>query len=102
MCRPKQDNQNLRILPDLVQIDHVLSQNIQLQNQVNQLQAALRQQQAATIAAYLIGASERVDLKREIKKIKEELTYMKMTNNILLISLSLVIAMNLKAFFCSC
>ncbi|CAF1515480.1 unnamed protein product, partial [Rotaria sordida] len=89
MCCPKKDNQDQRPLPDLVQLDYVISQNIQLQNQINQLQSSLRQQQTATIVAYLRGCSERVDLQREIETIKEELRYIKMINNILLISLSL-------------
>ncbi|CAF4552009.1 unnamed protein product [Rotaria socialis] len=60
MCRPK-DNQNLA-LPDLVRIDHIISQNIQLQERVNRLE--IRE-----VAHNLV----RIELQRENMELRAEL-----------------------------
>ncbi|CAF4497500.1 unnamed protein product [Rotaria socialis] len=72
MCRPK-DNQNLA-LPDLVRIDHIISQNIQLQERVNRLE--IRE-----VAHNLV----RIELQRENMELRAELRERKMVPNLVVL-----------------
>ncbi|CAF3770350.1 unnamed protein product [Rotaria socialis] len=72
MCRPK-DNQNLA-LPDLVRIDHIISQNIQLQERVNRLE--IRE-----VAHNLV----RIELQRENMELRAELRERKMVPNLVVV-----------------
>ncbi|CAM4836044.1 unnamed protein product [Rotaria magnacalcarata] len=73
MCRLK-DNQNLA-LPDLIRIDHIISQNIQLREQVRQLEIH-------EVANNLVRTADRIQLEREIMELRAELRERKMVPNL--------------------
>ncbi|CAF4143464.1 unnamed protein product [Rotaria magnacalcarata] len=83
MCRPK-DNQNLA-LPDLIRIDHIISQNIQLQERVCQLQERVRQLEIREVANNLVRTADRIQLERENMELRAELRERKMVPNLVVI-----------------
>ncbi|CAF1343232.1 unnamed protein product [Rotaria magnacalcarata] len=82
MCRPK-DNQNLA-LPDLIRIDHIISQNIQLQERVRQLE--IRE-----VANNLVRTAGRIQLERENMELRAELRERKMVPNLVVVSCVIIL-----------
>ncbi|CAF4644381.1 unnamed protein product [Rotaria socialis] len=83
MCRPK-DNQNLA-LPDLIRIDHIISQNVQLREELNQLRDEVQRLQIREVANNLVRTADRIQLKREIMELRAELRERKMVPNLVVL-----------------
>ncbi|CAF3093971.1 unnamed protein product [Rotaria socialis] len=89
MCRPK-DNQNLA-LPDLIRIDHIISQNVQLREELNQLRDEVQRLQIREVANNLVRTADRIQLKREIMELRAELRERKMVPNLVVVSCVIIL-----------
>ncbi|CAF3408386.1 unnamed protein product [Rotaria socialis] len=81
------DNQNLA-LPDLVRIDHIISQNIQLQERVNRLE--IRE-----VAHNLV----RIELQRENMELRAELRERIMLPDLVVVVSCAIILIGAYAYF---
>ncbi|CAF3056836.1 unnamed protein product [Rotaria socialis] len=87
MCRSK-DNQNLTT-PDLIRIDHIISQNIQLRERVRRLE--IRE-----VANNFV----RIQLEREIMELRAELREKKMVPNLVVVSCVIILlGVHVYAYF---
>ncbi|CAF2076898.1 unnamed protein product [Rotaria magnacalcarata] len=84
------DNQNLA-LPDLIRIDHIISQNIQLQERVCQLQERVRQLEIREVANNLVRTADRIQLERENMELRAELRERKMVPNLVVVSCVIIL-----------
>ncbi|CAF3093985.1 unnamed protein product [Rotaria socialis] len=84
------DNQNLA-LPDLIRIDHIISQNVQLREELNQLRDEVQRLQIREVANNLVRTADRIQLKREIMELRAELRERKMVPNLVVVSCVIIL-----------